>query len=131
MNPGKFLSKYIEQIYALMRIIVGFLFLCHGIQKIYFISSGTMPANDVLLLLAMIIETIGGLMIMFGYQTRWAAFIASGEMAVAYFKFHAARGILPINNGGELPVFFCFVFLFIASYGPGIWSVDYNYYKGK
>jgi putative oxidoreductase len=79
----------------------------------------------------MIIETIGGLMIMFGYQTRWAAFITSGEMAVAYFKVHAARGILPISNGGELPVIFCFVFLFISAYGPGIWSVDYYYKKEK
>jgi putative oxidoreductase len=76
------------------------------------------------MLLAAFIESAGGLLILIGWQTHWAAFIASGEMAVAYFKAHAPNGFLPINNRGELPVLFCFVFLFIAASGAGIWSID-------
>ena len=121
----RFLSKYKDQIYAVMRIVVGFLFICHGIQKFYGMINGTMPTNDILMLLATIIETGGGFLIIIGWLTDWAAFIASGEMAVAYFKAHVPIGLLPINNNGELAVFYCFVFLFIAAYGSGIWSVDH------
>ena len=120
----KFLSNYKEQTYALMRIVVGLLFIPHGIQKITALVNGVMPANNVLMIIAAFIETVGGFLIIIGWQTRLAAFIASGEMAVAYFKAHVAAGFLPINNKGELAVFYCFVFLFIASYGAGIWSVD-------
>ena len=120
----KLLSDYKEQTYALMRIVVGLLFIPHGIQKITALVNGVMPANNVLMVLAAFIETVGGFLIIIGWQTRLAAFIASGEMAVAYFKAHVSAGLLPINNRGELAVFYCFVFLFIASYGAGIWSVD-------
>jgi putative oxidoreductase len=120
----KFLSAYKEQIYAIMRIVVGLLFLQHGIQKIIMISGGTMPANNILLVLGMFIETFASFLVIIGWQTRPAAFIASGEMAVAYFKGHAAVALLPINNKGELAVIYCFIFLFIAAYGAGIWSVD-------
>lgn len=120
----RFLSPYKEHIYAIMRIVIGLLFLQHGIQKITMMSNGSLPANDFLLILAMIIETVAGLLVTIGWQTRVAAFISSGEMAVAYFKGHAAAALLPINNHGELAVIYCFVFLFIAAYGAGIWSID-------
>lgn len=74
--------------------------------------------------IAAIIELIGGLMIAIGLLTRIAAFISSGEMAVAYFRAHAHGGFFPIVNHGEAAVFYCFVFLFIFFYGPGRWSVD-------
>jgi putative oxidoreductase len=120
----KFLGKNREPIYALLRIVSGILFISHGIQKITGFANETLPSNDILLVMAAVIETIGGFMIIIGWLTDWAAFIASGEMAVAYFKAHAPNGFLPINNGGELAVLYCFLFLFIASYGSGIWSVD-------
>jgi putative oxidoreductase len=119
------ISRYRDQFFALMRIAVGFLFMCHGIQKDIWIINGTMPAADILFYLAAVIESIAGLLILIGWQTNWAAFIASGEMAVAYFKSHAPNGFFPINNHGELAVFYCFVFLFIAASGAGIWSVDH------
>jgi putative oxidoreductase len=119
----RFLSYYKEHIYAIMRIVVGLLFIQHGIQKTIALMNGSMPA-DLLMILAAIIETVGGLLIIIGWQTRIAAFISSGEMAVAYFKAHVPLGLVPIDNNGELSVLYCFVFLFIAAYGPGIWSVD-------
>lgn len=120
----KFLSYYREPIYAIMRIVVGLLFIQHGIQKTTAMIEGTMPANDILMILAAIIETIGGFLIIIGWQTRLAAFISSGEMAVAYFKAHMPAAWLPIENNGELAALYCFVFLFIAAYGAGMWSVD-------
>lgn len=118
------LPKYINEIYAVMRIVVGILFISHGIQKANAMLTGAMPTDNFLLLFAAVIETIAGLMIMIGWQTNWAAFISSGEMAVAYFTQHATRGFFPINNGGELAVFYCFTFLFMAAHGAGIWSLD-------
>ena len=87
-------------------------------------ANGIMPTPDILLPIAMVIEIVGGVMIIIGWQTRLAAFICSGQMAVAYFYVSQPRGLFPINNHGELAVTFCFVFLFIAAYDAGIWSVD-------
>jgi putative oxidoreductase len=70
------------------------------------------------------IELIGGTLIMIGLFTHWAAFIASGEMAVAYWLVHGTKALLPIQNNGELAVLYCFIFLFIATRGGGIWSID-------
>lgn len=103
---------------------MGLLFIQHGIQKITALLNGAMPADNIMIILAAIIETVGGFLIIIGWKTRFAAFIASGEMAVAYFKAHAPGGFLPINNNGELAVLYCFVFLFIAANGAGVWSVD-------
>ncbi len=125
------LSKYNEHIYALMRIVVGFLFISHGIRKVFSLINGDLSPDNILIMTAMVIETIGGFLIIIGWFTDWAAFISSGTMAVAYFKSHAPQGLLPINNGGELAVIFSFVFLFIASRGPGIWSVDAAQRKRK
>ena len=126
MNKLSFLSKNTDQIYALLRIVIGILFISHGIQKVIAISNGTLPISNIWLTFAAIIETIGGLMIILGWKTKWIAFISSGEMAAAYFKAHAFRSFWPIDNGGEKAVFYCFVFLFIAAYGSGIWSLDHK-----
>ena len=124
MASKSILSKYSNFTYALMRIVIGILYFSHGVQKASGLLSGTMPFNNTLIVLAAVIELAAGLMIIIGWNTRLAAFIASGEMAVAYFKAHAFHAFWPINNGGEKAVFYCFVFLFIASYGAGAWSFN-------
>jgi putative oxidoreductase len=122
---NSFMSKYSSSCYALMRVVVGFLFLCHGSQKLFDFPSG-MPAGvpAFITYVAGPIELIGGILVMIGLFTHWAAFITSGQMAVAYWMVHGPKALLPIQNNGELAVIYCFVFLFIASEGGGIWSVD-------
>jgi putative oxidoreductase len=119
----KVLGRFAPQIYALLRIVAGLLFACHGIQKLFGLLGGTHVAFASKLGLAGIIETVGGLMIATGFFASFAAFIASGEMAFAYFQVHAPRGLWPIANGGELAVLYCFLFLYIASRGSGTWSL--------
>ena len=118
-----FLGKYAETLYALMRIVAGFLFLCHGGQKL-FGWFGAEKAGEPLMMVAGVIELVGGLLIMIGLFAGIAAFIASGEMAAAYFMAHAPRGFWPIENHGELPALYCFVFLYIAARGSGALSLD-------
>ncbi len=120
-----FMQSYSSQTYALMRIIAGFLFFSHGCQKIFGFP-GTMPPGvpPFIIYGAGSIELIGGALIMIGLFTRWAAFICSGEMAVAYWMAHGTKALFPVVNGGELAVIYCFVFLFIAAQGAGLWSVD-------
>ena len=120
--PG-FLKAHSETIYGLMRIVVGFTFLCHGLQKFGVLPGGP-PELGGLVLAAAVIETIGGAMIMVGLRAGWAAFICSGMMAVAYFLVHQKDGLLPIANHGELAAVYCWVFLYIASRGSGKLSVD-------
>lgn len=122
---NEFLSQYSSQCYGLMRIIVGFLFLWHGVQKLFGFPGG-MPANvpPFIIYGAGPIELIGGILVMIGLLTRYAAFIASGQMAFAYWIAHGTKAVLPLQNGGELAVIYCFVFLFIASQGGGCWSID-------
>ena len=112
-----------EATYALMRFMLGALFVCHGAQKLWGAFGG--PAADKPLMVAGgVIEFFGGLLIAVGLLTRAAAFLASGEMAVAYFLSHAGKGFWPIVNGGEKAVLYCFAFLFVAAYGGGIYSLD-------
>lgn len=120
-----FMKPFSSQTYALMRIVAGFLFLWHGSQKLFGFPGG-MPegAPAYILYVAGPIELIGGILIMIGLATRWAAFLSSGLMAAAYWMAHGTNALLPIENRGELAVLYCFVFLFIASYGAGVWSVD-------
>ena len=120
-----FLARYSEQCYALMRMVVGFLFLWHGAQKLFGYPMPMPPgAPDFITYLAGPIEFVGGILIMIGLVTHWAAFITSGQMAVAYWMAHGTKALLPLQNNGELAVLYCFVFLFIAARGGGIWSVD-------
>ena len=118
------LGRFAPQFYALMRIVAGLLFACHGAQKLFGVLGGNQVPIASMLGLAGVIELVGGLMIAVGFLTGYAAFIASGEMAAAYFMAHAPRGPWPINNGGELAVLYCFVFLYIAARGAGTWGVD-------
>jgi putative oxidoreductase len=125
----RFFGAYSSYIYAVMRIVAGLLFACHGAQKLFGLLGGVdrQGASAPLLSLfglAGIIEFVGGLLIMVGLMTGYAAFIASGEMASAYFMAHFPRGFWPIQNGGEMAVLNCFVFLYIASRGAGVWSID-------
>lgn len=123
MKP--FLAPYNAQAYALMRIIVGFLFLWHGVQKLFGFPPG-MPGDvpAFIIYVAGPIELLCGLLVMIGLLTRGAAFLASGQMAAAYWMAHGTHAVLPIQNNGELAALYCFVFLFIATQGGGIWSID-------
>lgn len=119
-----FLDKYQEETYALLRIVSGFLFIWHGTQKLFNIPADFPYPLSPLMYAAGTIEMIGGALVMLGLLTRPAAFICSGTMAVAYWMVHGMNHFFPILNGGELAALFCFVFLFIAARGPGIWSLD-------
>lgn len=118
-------ARYGAYCYALMRIVSGFLFLWHGSQKLFAFPAG-MPQGvpAFITYVAGPIELVGGILIMIGLFTHWAAFITSGQMAFAYWIAHGTRALLPIQNQGELAVLYCFVFLLIAAQGGGIWSVD-------
>jgi putative oxidoreductase len=120
----RWLGRYGDLLYAFMRIVVGLLFACHGAQKLFGVLGAQGRASEPLLLLAGIIELVGGVLIGIGLQASLAAFVASGEMAVAYFTVHAPSGFWPIINKGELAALYCFVFLYIASRGSGAVSVD-------
>jgi putative oxidoreductase len=113
-----------EASYALMRLVAGGLFACHGAQKLFGLLGGKAVTGTPKMLAAGIIELGGGALIALGLFTAVAAFIASGEMAVAYFTVHAKAGFWPIMNGGELAVLYCFVFLFIVWQGSGPLSLD-------
>jgi len=120
----KFLAPYKEYGYTALRIAAGLLFVCHGAQKLFGVLGGHTELHDPLGLTAGIIEFFAGGLIALGLMASWAAFLASGEMAVAYFKAHASRGFWPIVNRGELAVLYCFVFLYIAFHGSGSISLD-------
>ncbi len=119
----RWLGKYSELVYALLRVVVGLLFACHGAQKLLGMFGGQGLPSSPLLIAAGAIELVGGLLVALGLWAGYAAFITSGQMAVAYFMAHAPRGFWPIVNKGELAVLYCFVFLYIASKGSGRWSV--------
>jgi len=121
----KVLSSYNSQAYALMRIVIGFLFLWHGMQKLFSFPSAMPPGVPAFVIYgAGSIELVAGILIMVGLFTRWSAFLASGQMAFAYWMAHGTKAVLPVQNGGELAAVYCFVFLFISTQGSGIWSVD-------
>ena len=118
------LGRFSPVSYAAMRFVVAALYTCHGAQKLFGVLGGNAVPRHGLIFVAGIIEIVCGPLIAAGLLTRIAAFIASGEMAAAYFKAHAPHAFWPIVNKGELPVLFCFVFLFIATVGGGRFSLD-------
>ena len=123
-----FLKPHAERIYALLRIMSGFMFMLHGMQKLFGLFGGV-PAGApaFIIYVAGGIEFVGGVLVMIGLFAAPAAFLASGTMAVAYFMGHVipAKGnILPIVNQGELAALYCFVFLYISAHGSGPWSLD-------
>lgn len=120
-----FMKPFGEHTYAVLRIVTGLLFWEHGAQKLFGFPSaiqGQLPFH--IAYVAGPIELIGGLLVMLGLFTRWAAFLCSGLMAFAYWMAHGPRSLFPILNQGELAILYCFVFLYISSRGAGIWSVD-------
>jgi putative oxidoreductase len=117
-------TRFSVYAYPVMRMVVGGLFACHGAQKLFGVLGGRQEIHDSRGLMAGVIEFFGGAMIALGLFAGIAAFLACGEMAVAYFKAHAPHGFWPILNGGERAVLYCFIFLFIAAHGSGRFSVD-------
>jgi putative oxidoreductase len=112
-------------ILSILRIVVGLLFLQHGLSKVFnFPAPSPVPSLSGLLILAAILETIGAALFLVGAFTRIVAFILSGEMAFAYFMAHAPRSFYPIVSAGELAVLFCFIFLYFVFAGGGPLSVD-------
>ena len=124
------LSRYQPQVLSILRIMAGLLFLSAGLQK-WFGFPAAVPAYANIKLISMVgiaglIELIGGALVTVGLYTRAAAFIMSGEMAVAYWYFanRPAKGFMPIQNGGTLEVLFCFVFFYLIFAAAGPWSLD-------
>jgi putative oxidoreductase len=119
---------------SILRIIASFTFSLHGCQKILGMfgglgGHGATAAPGSFIWFAGMIELVGGALLLVGLMTRPVAFIASGEMAVAYFTQHFPNGFWPIRNGGELAVLYCFIFLYFSTAGPGPWSLDYLIWK--
>lgn len=121
-----FMKSYEPQTYAAMRIVTGLLFLWHGTGKLFGFPTPAPDAPAFVLYVAGPIELVGGVLVMIGLFTRPAAFLCSGLMAAAYWMAHGTQALLPILNQGELAALYCFVFLFIAARGAGIWSLDGN-----
>lgn len=124
----KFLEKYSEHVYAVLRIVSGLLFLFHGVQKLFGILGKTQPELFSQMWVGGFIELVAGTLIILGFQIRWAAFLASGTMAVAYLQFHWKfqfdTKFFPAMNYGELAVIYSLLFLLFACRGAGIWSLD-------
>ncbi len=121
------LSRWQPQTHALLRIFTGLLFLEHGTAKLFgfpVFPDGMPHPLPTLILASAIIELVLGFLVAIGLFTRLAAFIAAGEMAVAYFMSHFPKSFWPIVNMGEAAILYCFIFLFLAAAGAGIWSVD-------
>lgn len=114
-------------IYAITRIVVGFLFTIHGVEKMF----GVISLDEPVALLSLrgvagVIELVAGALICLGLKTSWAAFISSGQMAVAYFYAHQPQAFWFRENGGELSILYCFIFLYFAAKGSGILSLDHT-----
>jgi putative oxidoreductase len=121
------LAPYAPHLLGLLRIMAGLMFLAHGLVKLFGFPPGAQPGQVPLVGLmgiGAVVELVAGALITIGFLTRPAAFIAAGQMAVAYWMFHAPSGFYPIANKGELAALYCFVFLYIAAAGPGAFSLD-------
>ena len=122
-------ARYAPHAQALLRIVSGYLFMMHGVAKLFHVPHVAMYDGVQLMSLiglAGVLETVGGALLIVGLFTRVTAFVLSGEMAVAYFMAHASKGdpLMPMLNQGEAAVLFCFIFLFLAAAGAGAWSID-------
>jgi putative oxidoreductase len=117
-------SRAAPYLLSVLRIVIAFLFMAHGTQKLFSFPAAFPMELDTLLWVAGVLEVFGGLLVLIGLFTRPVAFILSGQMAFAYFMAHAERSFWPLLNGGEAAVLYCFVFLYIAAAGAGPLSVD-------
>ena len=118
------LSAYAPQALAVLRIITALLFIEHGTQKLFGWPVPPMGPTEGLMLVAGILELVGGVLILIGFLTRPVAFLMCGFMAVAYFMGHAPMGFWPVANMGDAAILFCFIFGYMVFAGPGAWSVD-------
>jgi putative oxidoreductase len=127
-----FMGRFNSQSYAILRMVAGFLLSWHGSQKLFgFPPSAHADAPSYVTYVAGPIELVGGMMVMLGLFTRPAAFLCSGLMACAYWMAHGTKALLPIQNQGELAALYCFVFLYVAAHGAGIWSLDGLLARGR
>ena len=128
-GSGGFRAQWAPRLRSVLRIVAAFLFMAHGTAKLFgFPAAPGEPARTVALMsvpgAAGVIELVAGALLLLGLFTVLAAFVASGEMASAYFMAHAPHGVWPLLNHGELAVVYCFVWLYIWAAGPGPWSID-------
>ena len=122
-----FLDRYTPYALAALRIVAALIFIEHGTQKLFGWPAppqGGLPAAFTLYWFGAILEAVGGFLVLIGLFTRPVAFVLSGEMAVAYWMFHAPRNVFPLLNGGDAAILYCFVFLLLVVTGPGAFSVD-------
>ncbi len=122
------LDRYTPYALAALRIAAGLIFLLHGTQKLFGFPApppgGALPAMFSMLWIGAVLELVGGVMIALGLFTRPVAFVLAGEMAVAYWMFHAPRNFYPVLNGGDAAILYCFVFFLLVFTGPGALSLD-------
>jgi putative oxidoreductase len=119
-------GKFAPEAISLLRIVAALIFLLHGASKLLGFPPSPMPMPPTMSMMWIggALELVGGLLLLFGLFSRVVAFILSGEMAVAYWMFHAPKSTFPSINGGDAAILYCFVFLAIAAIGPGPWSID-------
>jgi putative oxidoreductase len=126
-RSGSLVTAWAPRLLSVLRIVVAGLFLQHGMAKLLHVPHVASFDNVQLMSLiglAGVLELVGGLLLLIGLFTRPVAFVLSGEMAFAYFMAHAPKDALPLLNGGELAVVYCFVFLYFAAAGGGVWGAD-------
>jgi putative oxidoreductase len=126
MQASAFWSRYTPVLLSILRIVVAFLFIEHGAQKLLGVPGAGDHRVELMSLmgLAGVLELFGGALVLLGLFTRPVAFVLSGEMAFAYFMAHAPQGFWPVLNHGEAAVFYCFTFLYFSAAGGGPWSLD-------
>ena len=126
MEATSLTSTWAPRLLSVLRIVTGFLFMLHGMQKLLgFPAPAPMEVPLFSLIgLAGVLELFGGALVLLGLFTRPAAFVLSGEMAFAYFIGHAPTSFWPVLNGGDPAILYCFVFLYLAAAGAGPWSID-------
>ncbi|MGC4804023.1 DoxX family protein [Micromonospora sp. DT233] len=115
---------------SLFRMVIGLLFLCHGLSSLFGVFGGARGTGEAVPLgqwpgwWAALIQAVCGALVLAGLFSRPAALVASGSMAYAYFAVHQPEGLLPLSNGGELAALFCWSFVLVAALGPGTWALD-------
>lgn len=121
------LAAWRPRMLSVLRIMAALLFMEHGLMKLFAFplpQPGVPNPLPTILLVAAVIEVVGGTLLALGLFTRLAAFICAGQMAVAYFTAHMPQGFWPGGNGGDPAILFCFIFLYLVFAGPGSWSID-------
>jgi putative oxidoreductase len=117
-------KQWAPALLSILRFVAGLLYLEHGTQKLLGFPPPPMPMQGGLMMTAGLLELVGGILILLGLFTRPVAFVLSGQMAVAYWMFHASKGPFPALNMGDAAILFCFVFLYLSAAGAGPWSLD-------